>query len=502
LQYKNNAKFKETKMKLIAKKISYNFKKSDTIVMFLSEDHIKDISAHIPSEISYINENIDFKYFSAKPSETIFLPLSGYANVIICGIGPLKDITGEKLRNNGASVTAIARDKKISSLQVLVPSIDKINDAEVLETISEGLYLSNYSFNKYKSNNDEKPLVEKANFISDIKNASGILREIETICKNSLLNRDLVNETSYESDPMKIAAYAKKLSSIEGVSCKVYGKAEIEKMKMGLLLAVNKGSKIPPQLVVLKYTGNPRSKKYMALVGKGITFDSGGLNLKTSGHIETMRMDMAGASTALHTLKAAAELKLKKNIYAVIPLTENMLSNDAYRPGDIFTSYSGKTVEIGNTDAEGRLILADALTFTANKLKPEYIVDMATLTGACLVALGETVAAALSTDDELAKMISSASEKTGEMSWRLPFFSDYEDNMKSDIADISNMAADRNAGTINAAVFLKNFVEDIKWAHIDIAGTAWYSKPRGYRPKNATGFGVRLMIDVIKNWRS
>lgn len=269
---------------------------------------------------------------------------------------------------------------------------------------------------------------------------------------------------------------------------------------MGLLLAVNRGSKIPPQLVVLKYNGNPKSKKYFAVVGKGITFDSGGMNLKPSGHMETMRMDMSGAAAALYTIKTVADLQLKKNVYAVIPLTENLISNSAYRPGDVFKSYSGKTVEIGNTDAEGRLILADALSFTEDKLNPDYIIDMATLTGACLIALGETVAALLSTDEKLAEMIKNASDKTGDKIWQLPLYDEFAENMKSDIADIKNISSDRNAGTIMGAIFLKNFIKDTKWAHIDIAGTAWYSKPRGYRPKNATGYGVRLVTEVIKNW--
>jgi leucyl aminopeptidase len=215
--------------------------------------------------------------------------------------------------------------------------------------------------------------------------------------------------------------------------------------------------------------------------------------------METMRCDMAGAAAVLFTMKTLAELKLKKNITAIIPLTENLLSNNAFRPGDIFVSSSGKSVEIGNTDAEGRLILADALSLMIKEIKPDVIVDIATLTGSCVVTFGETVAAYLSTDEKISFELESASARTGEKIWRLPLFEDYEDRLKSDIADLNNVSAEKNAGAIVGAVFLKNFIDKTPWAHIDIAGTAWYSKERGYNPKYATGFGVRLLVDLIKN---
>ena len=270
---------------------------------------------------------------------------------------------------------------------------------------------------------------------------------------------------------------------------------------MGLLLAVNRGSSIEPRVVKIEYKGDPENKKVLGIIGKGITFDSGGMDLKPSASMETMRSDMSGAASVLCVMKSLAELKVKKNVIAVIPLTENMLSSNAYRPGDIFRSYSGKTVEIGNTDAEGRLILADAIAYMEKEIKPELIIDIATLTGACVVTFGETVAAFLSNDDRLAAAIESASAETGEKLWRLPFFDDYEDRMKSEIADLSNMSSEKNAGTIAGAVFLKKFIDKTPWLHIDIAGTAWYSKARGYRPKNATGYGLRLLVNMIVNWK-
>lgn len=222
------------------------------------------------------------------------------------------------------------------------------------------------------------------------------------------------------------------------------------------------------------------------------------MNLKPSASIEDMRSDMAGAASCLYAIRAAAQLKLKKNIIAVIPLCENMLSNKSYRAGDVFTAYNGKNVEVGNTDAEGRLILADAVAYAEKALKPDYIVDIATLTGACLVCFGELIAALLSNDDALADMIYNSGEATGEKVWRLPMDKGYEELIKSDIADFKNTGHGRNAGTIVGATFIKKFIKDVAWAHIDIAGTSWFSKARGYKPKYATGYGVRLFVELFK----
>ncbi|MCP4136365.1 MAG: leucyl aminopeptidase [bacterium] len=488
-------------MKLTAKKPTGKFRKTDTVVFFLSEESIKKKDKILPAGFEFISNIIDLKSFKARAGETFFLPFIDMESVIICGMGKEEALSAESLRNAGASIVALCRDKNISTINILPPEVENLEQETVFEALAEGVSLANYSFYQYKAKDaeDRKPLLQKAIFHSNVEAASKKASEIERISENTLLCRDLINRNSESTTPEDVAAESKKLTEIEGVSCTVYGKKDIQKMNMGLLLAVNRGSKKPPQLVVLKYTGDPKSKTTTALVGKGITFDSGGMNLKPSGSMETMRLDMSGAATVLYTIKAAAELKLKKNIYAVIPLTENMLSNDAFRPGDVFKAYNGTTVEIGNTDAEGRLILADALSYTVDKLKPEYIIDLATLTGACVVTFGETVAALLSNDEELAESITAAGEKTGEKIWQLPLYSSYEENMKSDIADIRNIPTERNAGTITASIFLKRFIGETKWAHIDIAGTAWYSKPRGYRPKNATGYGVRLLVDLIKN---
>lgn len=488
-------------MKLSVKDTNLKFTGRDTVALFISEDDLKKPSLSLPYDLGDSLESIDTSFFKAKKGESLFYPTKKGPNIILCGIGSNEKMDLETLRNASSSVTLLCMEKSIREINIIIPEINKIHSDDTLASIAEGISLSSYIFDRYKTKNGEDPKkpLEKGYFFSGSKKAAEILARIEILSGNTKLCRDLANEMSYAASPSGIASVAKKLSKIKGISCKVYGKKEIEKLKMGLLLAVNQGSKEAAQLVVLKYTGNPSSKKYTALVGKGITFDSGGMNLKPTGSIETMREDMSGAAAVIYSIKAAAELKLKKNLYAVIPLTENMLSNDAYRPGDIFRSYSGKTVEIGNTDAEGRLVLADAIAFTEDTLKPEYIIDIATLTGACVVTFGETVAALMTTDDSLASIIEGSSAKTGEKLWRLPFYEDYEDRLKSDFADICNMSSEKNAGTIIGGVFLKNFIKKTKWAHIDIASTSWYSKQRGYRPKNATGYGVRLLVDIIEH---
>ncbi len=489
-------------MELIAKKKPAFLSRRDTLVFFIEELGKKKTGALLPPEFAFVDETMDASFFRGKQSEAIFLPFANDPNVILCGIGATGKIDAESIRRAAAAAVNLCREKSIESIHVFPPRTEAPGPAAILSSTAEGLYLGNYQFDTYKTKKDDDSpgLVRTATIYCDLPGASSLLKKITVICRNTLLCRDLINETSERSDSRAIAAEASSLKKIPGVTCTIYGKRELEKMKMGLLLAVNRGSSKPPRLVVLTYRGDRSSKKHFAIIGKGITFDSGGLNLKPTGHIEDMRTDMAGAAAALYAFRSAAELRLRKNLYAVLPLTENMLAGDSYRPGDVYRSYSGLTVEIGNTDAEGRLILADAIAFTEKRLKPDCMVDIATLTGACLVTFGELVAGYLATDDGLAGLIEDAARSTGEAVWRLPLLKDYEEGMKSDIADICNISTEKNAGTIMGGIFLKNFVAGTPWAHLDIAGTARYSKQRGYRPKHATGFGVRLLVEALSNW--
>ncbi|MDR3237621.1 MAG: leucyl aminopeptidase family protein [Spirochaetia bacterium] len=483
-------------MKLTVKKDISTLKAEDTYCIFVTDEQSRSWTDRIHPSINEALSSIDTEAVTGKYGEHFFVPLKKTPSLLVFGLGKNIDLTSESIRKLGADLAAFCISKNITSISFVPPAPGNFIEAECTRFIAEGIVLSNYKFEKFKTK-DKKKLIENLCVYSSDPLAPSIINEIQIIYNNTVLCRDLINDASYNSTPEGIAAAAKSLASNKNIKCQILGKKQIEELKLGLLLAVNQGSARPPQLVVLSYKGAPSDKSSIALVGKGLTFDSGGMNLKTSGHIEDMRMDMAGAATVMYAFKSAVELNIKKNIYAVMPLTENMISNTAYRPGDVFTAYNGLTVEIGNTDAEGRLILADALAYTVDKIKPSCIIDMATLTGACVVTFGETVAGLISTDEELTEKLRKSADRTGERLWPLPLYSDYEENMKSKIADLCNTASEKNSGTIHGAAFLKNFVGNIPWAHIDIAGTAWNTKARGYRPENATAFGIRLIVDFL-----
>ncbi len=485
-------------MKLTVKKSISQLKAGTVCTVFLTAEQSQDPYAFIPDPIQDAISSIDISFFKGKQGECFFIPLKRTPSLILCGLGNSKDISLENMRLTGASLAGFCSRNHISALHCLTAKPGIFAEEECIHSITEGLALASYSFTKKSRESDDTVLTE-CTIYSEEKSAEQIIDQIQIISDNADMCRDLINGFSYDATPERIASLAKELSSDKNIKCQILGKKQLEDIKAGLILAVNQGSSRPPQMVIMTYKGNPASKDWTAIVGKGITFDSGGMNLKSNGHIENMRNDMAGAATVMFTLKSLSELGIKQNVYAVMPLTENMISSTAYRPGDMFTAYNGLTVEIGNTDAEGRLILADAIAYTADRLKPSRIIDLATLTGACVVTFGETVAAFLSTDKQLTEELKKASAETGEKIWQLPLFREFEDHMKSETADLNNMSSEKNAGTIHGAAFLKNFTEGIPWAHLDIAGTAWASKARGYFSKNATAWGMRLLISFFRN---
>ncbi len=472
-----------------------------TVAFFSTEEDIKNNTIRVPDNITQIINDINLSGFKGKKGKSLFVPLKKNPRIIIIGLGKQKNLSIEDIRNAASTITAECRSHDISSVHVIPPEITGQDPVSVEQAVAEGVYLANYDFDVYKTKKEDaqKLLREVIIHSHDRIKCASALKDTATICENVLQCRNMINETSDNTTPELVAKKAKKLSSLKNVTCKVYDKKDIEKMGMGLITAVGRGSSNPPKLVVLRYKGDPGSSKWTAVVGKGITFDTGGINLKPSKSIEDMRMDMAGAAASMYTLRTVAELGMKKNIMAVLPLSENMVSGTSYKPGDVFRAYNGKTVEIGNTDAEGRLVLADALAFTEDKLKPSVIIDMATLTGACLICFGEIVAGLMTENDAIADHLYKSGERTGDRLWRLPLYEDYAEDIKSDIADLNNISSSRHAGTIIGATFLKNFVKKTPWAHIDIAGTAWISKKRGYRPRYATGYGIRLLTDFVKN---
>jgi leucyl aminopeptidase len=324
------------------------------------------------------------------------------------------------------------------------------------------------------------------------------VERVETVCTGTRMAREWVSIPSNDKVPEAFAAEVAAAAKAAGLKATVFNENALRRKGFGALLAVAAGSDHPPAMAVLEH--KPRgAKKTVVLVGKGVTFDSGGINLKPAGsQIEEMKMDMAGAAAVAAALISAARLNPPMQIVGVLPLVENMPSGRATRPGDIIKSYAGKTVEIGNTDAEGRLILIDALAWAVQAYKPDLVLDLATLTGACVVALGEKIAGLFSRDDDLAEAVLAAGRCTGERCWRLPLPEDYKEQIKSEFADISNMGATRWGGAITAALFLSAFVEKARWAHLDIAGPAYSKKASDYAPAGGTGFGVRLLLDLLE----
>jgi len=289
------------------------------------------------------------------------------------------------------------------------------------------------------------------------------------------------------------------------LTCKVFSKKELKEKKFGGIIAVGKGSINEPKLIVLEHYKGKRNDKPIVIVGKAVTFDTGGISLKPSEKMDEMKFDKCGGCTVLGIMKAVSELKLPLNVIGIIPSVENMPGRESYRPGDIVRLYSGKTTEILNTDAEGRLILADALSFGEKKYSPRVIIDFATLTGACIVALGNNVAGLVSNNKKLASDIKNSSERTSEEVWQLPLNDDYMDMIKSNVADMKNIGKGRAAGTITAAAFLANAIGNTPWVHIDIAGTAWTqdaTKNKSYNQRGATGFGVRLLLDYLNTLKN
>jgi len=421
--------------------------------------------------------------------------------IIFVGMGKISRVKAESFRSMAGKAVGKCIRKGLSDMVVVAPSPSRvqIEMPDVLEAVLEGAYLGNHIFDRYKNEKKAKPLVNIGLLTTPEheKQNQPLLRRVKTICDGTILARNWVSTPSNDKKPEQFAQAVAEPASREKIKVRVLDEKEIQKQKMGALLAVAAGSSSSPRLVVMEYRpeGN---RNNTVLVGKGITFDSGGINLKQSGSIEDMKIDMAGAAAVAATVITAARLGLKKNIIGVIPVVENMPSGKATRPGDIIKSYAGKTIEIGNTDAEGRLILADSISYAIQKYKPELLIDLATLTGACVTALGEKIAGVFSADDNLAASIVRAGEKTHERCWRLPLPEDYRELIKSEFADIKNMSSSKWGGAITAALFLSEFTENTPWAHIDMAGTAYGKKQTAYCGVGGTGFGVRLLCELLK----
>lgn len=410
-------------------------------------------------------------------------------------------ITADTFRNEAAGV--IKSLSKVDSLNIILPSYSLVkslfeSEEYYYQSVLEGLYLGNYDFTSYKTKK-KKPQILKVNLVvSKPAEAKKSIASVKKLMDAVYFARDLVNEPAITLTPSELAKRTKAELTKVGVNVTVLNKKQLKEKRMNAILAVGSASPNDPRLIIMHYKPKQKSRRKIALVGKGVTYDTGGLSIKpTSGMLE-MKGDMAGGATVIGVIKAAAELNLPYEILGVVPAVENTISGNAYKPSDIIRTASGKSIEVKDTDAEGRIILADALEY-ASKQKPDELIDFATLTGAVVVALGEYTAGVFTKDDKLADSLYRSGLRTFERVWRLPFWDEYNKLIDSDIADVSNLGP-RWGGAITAGKFLEKFVDEkIPWAHVDLAGPALANDMNNYTKKWHTGFGVRLMVDYLCN---
>jgi leucyl aminopeptidase len=478
---------------------------------FFESEKVSGIAKVIDESLNnQITHMLKTREFEGKYKQIILLHTMqkiGIRRILLVGFGKRDVFNLEVLRQASGAAAKFVRNISVSKYAIgFLDSRENIPLSKFVENIVIGSELSLYEFLKYKT--EDKQIRIKLKNLTLFNNKSESIEEIkksilvgQIIADGVSLARDISNTPSSDATPELIAGEARKMAKKTNLSCTILDIPEMEKLGMGGMINVGRGSTQSPKFVILTHNGG-KDDKPIVIVGKGITFDSGGISLKPSEKMEEMKHDKSGAASVIGIMKSAAQLQLPLNIIGIIPLTENLPSGSAYKPGDVLKIYNGKTVEIISTDAEGRLILADALAY-ASKYKPQAVVDLATLTGACIIALGTSVTGLLSNDDNLKRKIINAGEKTEERVWELPLWDNYKDQIKSDIADMKNVGG-RAAGTITAASFLSNFVE-YPWAHLDIAGTAWTKEgpsEKTYNPKGATGIGVRLIIEALREWYS
>jgi leucyl aminopeptidase len=475
-----------------AKSADFSALKNTVAVLVLTEEQVKKSSL---KPVKFAKENFEF---SGKDTES-HLVSNNEKPVLLIGAGAEKKLNELSLQKIGSRISSSLNVSKIKSGSVFFESK---NSAKDLANIAFGAALQSYRFNRYFENKkkDKELKLENLTFMaSDLAKAKKEFSELDILAQNIFFVRDLVSEPSNVLNPESYAEICKSLKK-DGLEVQVLGEAEMTKLGMGSLLCVGQGSARESKLVVLQWNGGSAKEKPIAFVGKGVTFDTGGISIKPSANMEDMKTDMGGSAVVVGLLRNLAQRKAKINVVGVVGLVENMPSGTAVKPGDVVTSMSGQTIEVINTDAEGRLVLADALHYTNTKFKPKFIIDLATLTGAIIVALADVYAGLFSNDDELAKKIEASGIETGERTWRMPIGDEYDAMINSDIADMKNVGSGRGAGSTTAAQFLKRFVGETKWAHLDIAGVAWRGKGDAMAVKGASGYGLRLLDQLVRTY--
>ena len=418
--------------------------------------------------------------------------------IILFGVDQTKLNSEYAYGKLGSFITTVLNNKKIKNVKLV--SADFGNKGENEANIIYGMALNTYRFNKYFTDGIKK----RNNYFSTVsvisKNAN-VLKKLwnryNAIKEGVFLTRNLVSEPSNNLTPALLAKEAQKLKAC-GLKINILDEKKLKSLKMGALLGVAQGSANKPFVVTLEWKGNPKSKSIdFSFVGKGVTFDTGGISIKPSGGMEEMKYDMGGSAVVLGLMKTLALSKIKSNISAVVGLVENMPSGTAQRPGDVVKSMSGKTIEVINTDAEGRLVLADAVWYAQKIFKPKNLIDLATLTGAIIVSIGQEKAGMFSNSDKLSMLLEKAGKEVGEQVWNMPIDNSYEKDIRSDIADMKNVGSGRGAGSTAGAIFIKRFINNVNWIHLDIAGVTWAKSDKPLIPKGGTGFGVRLLEEVV-----
>ena len=473
----------------------------DVLALGIFEDEteltgdLANLDEKLSGTISDLIEEEEFKGKAGSTATTRIGSKNPIRKLVLVGLGKTDDF---KLDSYRTTVAAIARAaKKDKTLGISLP-VTREEPAAIAQAITEGILLALHQDNRFKSDPEEKePKLETIDLLG-LDGQDEAIATGEKIVSGVILARELVNAPANEVTPVTMAETAQSITSEYGLAIEILEKEDCERFEqgMGAYLGVAQASDLPPKFIHLTYKPEGTPKRKVAIVGKSLTFDSGGLNLKVGGSgIETMKMDMGGGAATLGAAKAIAQLKPDVEVHFICAATENMISGKAMHPGDILKASNGKTIEVNNTDAEGRLTLADALVF-AEKLEVDAIVDLATLTGACIVALGNNIAGLWSTEDTLATQLKTAAELAGEKFWQLPMEDKYFEGLKSQIADMKNTGP-RAGGSITAALFLKQFIKNTPWVHLDVAGPVWADKPNGINNSGATGFPVRTLVNWV-----
>lgn len=462
---------------------------------YLQDENLNTIYKHF-------KESNKFKGKAGEILTTINVNAKGVQDIVFIGLGNKDELTTEIIRSSFGKVIKKAIELKDKKISLNMIASEKLSVEDIIKSIVEGIGFGEYKFDKYKTEADENFEIEVSvctDGSGDLNSINEYIDEASILVETTKLSRDLVNEPANVLYPETLAERVISSGNKYGFQVEVFDEAKINEFEMQAFISVAKGSENSPRLIVMRYFGDEsRKDDILGLVGKGITYDSGGYSIKPTASMDSMKSDMGGASAVIGAISAIAKKKLKINVIGVIAACENLISGKAYKPGDIIGSMSGKYIEVLNTDAEGRLTLIDAVHYIIEKEKVNKIIDVATLTGAALVALGVTTTAVISNNDEFYKDLESASFKADEKVWRLPNFDDYKKLIKSDIADLKNTGG-RNAGTITAGLFIGEFVQNKPWLHLDIAGTAWTEKEGDYYSKGGTGVGVRTLYYLAKN---